>query len=34
METVPILIRKDGMPIRYLVVDDSVFAGQERSEDG
>ena len=26
METFPILIRKDGMPIRYLVVDDSVFA--------
>ena len=26
METFPILIRKDGKPIRYLVVDDSVFA--------
>ena len=26
METFPILIRKDGRPIRYLVVDDSVFA--------
>ena len=26
METYPMLIRKDGKPIRYLVVDDSVFA--------
>src|SRR6476660_8637316 len=26
MDTFPILIRKDGRPIRYLVVDDSVFA--------
>ena len=26
MDTFPILIRKDGKPIRYLVVDDSVFA--------
>ena len=26
METFPILIRKDRKPIRYLVVDDSVFA--------
>jgi len=26
METFPFLLRKDGKPIRYLVVDDSVFA--------